>query len=116
HHTGTAPLEIRLPIGTGIAGRVAATGELMNISDAQRHGDFNPEFDRRTGYHTRSVLCAPIRSRGGAIIGVAQVLNKLDADAFGPADETTLKEFAPSLGVILETCGRLLATSAVGSV
>jgi putative ABC transport system ATP-binding protein len=116
HHTGMAPLEIRLPIGVGIAGRVAATGELMNISDAQRHGDFNPEFDRRTGYHTRSVLCAPIRSRGGAIIGVAQVLNKLDADAFGPADETTLKEFAPSLGVILETCGRLLATSAVGSV
>src|SRR4030095_2071371 len=102
HHTGTAPLEIRLPIGTGIAGRVAATGELMNISDAQHHEGFSPECDGLTGYHTRSVLCAPIRSRGGAIIGVAQVLNKLDADAVGRADEPTGREFAPPLGVILE--------------
>ena len=111
-HSGEEPLEIRLPIGVGIAGRVAETGQSMNIADPQHHPDFNPEIDRRTGYHTRSLLCIPIKSRAGTVIGVAQVLNKLDAEAFAPADETTFQGFAPSLGVILETCGRMLAATA----
>jgi putative ABC transport system ATP-binding protein len=113
HHTGDEPLEIRLPIGVGIAGRVAATGELMNIADPQHHPDFDPETDRRSGYRTKSILCMPIRSRAGDVIGVAQVLNKLDTEVFGPGDEQTLQEFAPSLGVILETCGRMLHSTSV---
>src|SRR5207253_11122561 len=46
HHTGEEPLEVRLPIGVGIAGRVAQTGELMNIDDPQHHPNFNPDVDR----------------------------------------------------------------------
>jgi putative ABC transport system ATP-binding protein len=111
HHTGEEPLEVRLPIGVGIAGHVAQTGESMNIADPQHHPHFNPDIDRRTGYRTRSLLCIPIRSRAGAIIGVAQVLNKVDKEAFGPDDENVLQDFAPSLGVILQTCSRLLSVT-----
>jgi putative ABC transport system ATP-binding protein len=111
---GDQPLEIRLPIGLGIAGKVAELGEAMNIADPQRHADFDPEVDRRTSYRTRSILAMPITSRAGAIVGVVQILNKRDQDAFTSADEKTLQNFAPSVGIILETCERLLSATASG--
>lgn len=111
-HTGDEPLEIRLPIGVGIAGRVAQTGQTMNVDDPQHHPHFNPEIDSRTGYQTRSLLCIPIKGRAGAVIGVAQVLNKRDAPAFGSDDERVFQSFVPSLSVILETCGRMLSATA----
>ena len=109
HHTGDEPLEIRLPIGVGIAGKVAQSGAPMNITDPQHHRDFNPEIDRRTGYQTRSILASPVRSRSGTVVGVVEVLNKKGQAAFTAADERTLEEFAPSLGIIFESCDRLLS-------
>jgi adenylate cyclase len=73
---GSGMVEIRVPIGRGIAGTVAATGETINIPDAYADPRFNQEVDRRTGYRTRTILCAPIRDGQGAVVGVAQVLNK----------------------------------------
>jgi putative ABC transport system ATP-binding protein len=113
HHTGGDALNIRMQIGTGIAGKVAASGETMNIADPQHHPDFSPDVDRRSGYRTRSILAMPIRNHAGAIVGVVQVLNKQGADAFTAADEKTLEGFAPSLGIILETCRHLFASAAV---
>ena len=108
HTSGDQPLEIRLPIGTGIAGKVALTGATMNIADPQHHPDFDPSTDRRTGYQTRSILTAPVKSRGGAVVGVVQVLNKKDQDSFTAADVKVLEDFTPSLGIILESCERML--------
>jgi adenylate cyclase len=68
--------EIRVPIGQGIAGSVAAAGERVNIADAYADPRFNQEVDRRTGYRSRTILCAPVRDGQGAVVGVAQVLNK----------------------------------------
>jgi adenylate cyclase len=81
--------EIRLPVGQGIAGHVAATGETVNIPDAYADPRFNPEVDRRTGYRTRTILCVPMRDEAGTIAGVAQVLNKLEG-AFTAEDEALL--------------------------
>jgi putative ABC transport system ATP-binding protein len=112
HHTGDQPLEINLPIGVGIAGKVAQSGESMNIADPQHHPDFNPEVDRRSGYRTRSILSMPVRSRAGTVVGVLQVLNKQGQEAFTAADEKMIQDFAPSLGIILETCERMLSVAA----
>lgn len=68
--------EIRLPVGKGIAGHVAASGEILNISDASSDPRFNPEFDRKSGYRTNTILCMPLRNNSGTIIGVFQFLNK----------------------------------------
>src|ERR671928_894496 len=70
--------EIRFPVGVGIAGHVAATGETLNIPDAYDDPRFNQEVDRRTGYRTRSILCMPVINKTGRCIGVTQVLNKFD--------------------------------------
>jgi putative ABC transport system ATP-binding protein len=118
HHSGSAPFEIQMPLGTGIAGKVAATGEIMNIADPYSHPDFNPEIDRASAtraelgmtvrmFVTRSILCVPIFDRKGAVIGVAQLLNKKDEPTFSAEDERVLQAFAGSLGIILETCARL---------
>jgi sigma-B regulation protein RsbU (phosphoserine phosphatase) len=69
-------ITIRLAVGKGIAGYVAATGDTINIPDAYLDPRFNPEYDRQTGYRTRSILCMPMKTNNGKIIGVFQLLNK----------------------------------------
>lgn len=65
----------RFPIGTGIAGIVAQTGEVLNIADAYGDPRFNRNVDQITGYVTKTILCMPIFIRGN-VIGVMQMVNK----------------------------------------
>jgi sigma-B regulation protein RsbU (phosphoserine phosphatase) len=73
---GMEKREIRLPLGSGIAGSVAKSGEILNIPDAYADARFNREVDARTGYRTRNILCIPIRNKSGKIIAALQLLNK----------------------------------------
>jgi K+-sensing histidine kinase KdpD len=75
-HQGTDMVEIRLPIGKGLAGYVAETGETILIPDTYADPRFNPEIDKRTGYRTRNMLCMPMKNKDRKIIGVFQLLNK----------------------------------------
>lgn len=75
---GSSHVEIRLPLGRGIAGFVGTTGEALLIDDAYLDPRFNPDFDRKTGYRTRTILCVPIRNKDERTIGVLQLLNKRD--------------------------------------
>ncbi len=66
---GTDSKEIRLPSYGGLAGAAFTTGETLNIVDAYADSRFNPEFDRQTGFKTRSILCMPLVDRLGQPIG-----------------------------------------------
>ena len=77
---GEQTLEIRLLNDVGIAGRVFTTHESLIINDAYADPLFNREVDELTGYETRNLVCAPITTAAGAVIGVAQVLNKRAGD------------------------------------
>jgi putative ABC transport system ATP-binding protein len=46
--------DIRIPLGSGIAGAVALGGESIRIDDAYSDPRFNSEVDKRTGFRTRS--------------------------------------------------------------
>ena len=68
---------------TSIAGYVAITGETLNISDVydltgEEEYRFNPAFDDRNRYRTRSMLVVPIRTHQNEILGVLQLINSLD--------------------------------------
>jgi len=76
--TDHGPREIRMLNDKGIAGKVFQTGRGIVVQDAYAHPDFNPEVDETTGYDTRQIVCAPIRTGRGELIGVAQVLNRID--------------------------------------
>ena len=73
---GLEAMQIRLPNQLGIAGAVFTSGKTINIPYAYADLRFNPAFDKKTGYFTRSILCVPIVNQHGKIIGVTQVLNK----------------------------------------
>ena len=102
-HEGGRPIEIRIPIGTGIAGEVLRTGKPLNVPDAYASPFFNPDVDRATGFRTRAVLCLPILDRSRRPFAVITLLNKKGGDAFEARDEQALQVFAVSIGVILET-------------
>jgi len=88
---GTEP--IRIPLGAGIAGAVAATGVPIRIDDAYADARFNEGVDRATGYRTRNVLAVPMRNTRGEVVGVLQALNRRDG-AFGAEDEELLGALA----------------------
>ena len=98
--------EIRLKIGTGIAGYVAETGKIINIKDAYKDDRFDPSTDKRTGFHTNSILCMPIREpvkdegQQGNIIAVLQILNKVNGH-FTSEDEDLLTSLSSQIAISL---------------
>jgi adenylate cyclase len=98
------PLELRIPLNVGLAGHVATTGECLNIPDAYNHSLFNKEVDERPGYHTYTLLCMPILSSSKQVVAVVQLLNKAGGVPFDAEDEQRFRDFAASIGIILETC------------
>jgi HD-GYP domain-containing protein (c-di-GMP phosphodiesterase class II) len=73
---------------TSIAGYVAATGRVLNLPDVYRLKpddpiSFNPDFDRRSGYRTRSMLAVPMRNHLDEVIGVIQLINSKERRSGG---------------------------------
>ena len=98
---GLGAVKIRLPNSAGIAGNVFTTGKTINIPYAYADLRFNPSFDKKTGYFTRSILCVPVNNKEGKRIGVTQVLNKRGG-SFTDEDEARLKAFTAQISIGLE--------------
>ena len=98
---GVENREIRFPADKGLAGYVVQTGETLNITDAYSDPRFNPEVDKNTGYHTKTILCMPIMNNNHEIIGAFQVLNKIDG-IFTKNDEDLLIAIGGSASIALE--------------
>ena len=94
--------EIRLPVGQGIAGDVARTRKVENIPDAYADPRFNREFDRKTGYRTRSILSMPLIGGHHELVGVIQVLNKRSHAGFDREDESLLRGLTSHISVAIE--------------
>jgi len=92
---------IRFPNHVGIAGAVFTSRQSVRIPYAYADLRFNPEFDRRTGYFTRSILCVPIFNKLGNAIGVTQSLNKRGGP-FTQEDEARLRAFTAQIASALE--------------
>jgi energy-coupling factor transporter ATP-binding protein EcfA2 len=95
--------EIRFPVGTGIAGAVAQSGDAIRIDDAYADPRFNRDVDRQTGYRTRSIISLPVKNRDGKVFAVAQLLNRRDGKPFDALDEERFTTFIQSIGIIFET-------------
>jgi len=98
---GLESMQIRLPNHLGIAGAVFTSGKSINIPYAYADLRFNPEFDKKTGFFTRSILCVPIVNKHGKTIGVTQVLNRRGGPFTGD-DESRLRAFTAQISIALE--------------
>jgi HD-GYP domain-containing protein (c-di-GMP phosphodiesterase class II) len=70
---------VAIPLASGIAGHVAATGQAVIINDPYSDQRFDREVDGKTGYRTRSIIALPIQDSRGELMGVFQGINKLTA-------------------------------------
>lgn len=101
-----------VPIASNtISGYCAYTGEIVNIPDAYSISEdapygYNPKFDRLSGYRTTSVLCIPLRTNSGDILGVIQLINKMEPDGtvspFNSDDELVTMHFATNATVAIQ--------------
>ena len=117
---GNSSLEIRIPINHGVAGEVALTKKAINIpydfyNDPRSAA--GKESDKEIGYRTYSMLTLPVLNQQGDLLGVVQLLNKLNSDylpgaelaaridryGFTLEDERLFEEFSPLIRLILES-------------
>lgn len=72
---------IKIPIGRGIAGYVAETGQPAFVSNVRRDPHFNDKVDRITGFVTRTIICLPLVVQK-SVLGVMEIINVADLDEF----------------------------------
>lgn len=91
----------RLAAGQGIAGWVVQNGEGVLVSDTSTDHRFSAEMDQESGFVTRSILSAPLKTSQG-IIGVVELLNHTDGRPFAEADLRLLEAIAMHAAVVIE--------------
>jgi diguanylate cyclase (GGDEF)-like protein len=90
----------RVKIGEGVAGWVAQTGKPTIVNDTARDPRFARRFDTKTAFQTRSILCAPLISRGRTI-GVVEIINKLGG-RFSDSDLDVLLTLVEPCAIAIE--------------
>ena len=105
--------ENSMPIDrSSLAGYVASTGEPLVIDDVYdiRSGAsyaWNPEFDTKSNYRTRSMLIVPLHTRDRALVGVLQLINATDEEtgesvSFSYQDSLFADQFAQAAADAIE--------------
>jgi Nif-specific regulatory protein len=92
---------LRFPADQGIAGWVARTGTPQHVPDVTQDPRHYGGVDVKSGVATRSLLCAPLRSRSGTL-GVIEVINRRDGQSFAASDLQILAALAGSVAIALE--------------
>jgi signal transduction histidine kinase len=93
--------DVRIPITEGIGGWVIRHAQPVIVNDPDSDPRFNRRRDMRTGFLTRNILCVPVQIKG-SVIGVLQVLNKMDDEGFHEDDLDLLLTLASQAAVSIE--------------
>jgi len=87
-----AARQVRVPVGQGVAGWVAASGQPVVRSDLADDARFTAEATQRFGMAPKSMLCLPLQGTEG-IIGVIELFDKADDEPFTTRDMDVLGLF-----------------------
>lgn len=98
---GKALRQVKLSTQYGIAGQVARTGEPLIVNDVTRSENFHKMIDDYTGFSTKSLVCAPLAVHK-KILGVVEVLNKLDGTIFEDQDLDSVISVANTAAMAIE--------------
>jgi len=92
---------LELPLGAGIVGDIAVSGESELVSDARDDARFVHQVDEATGFATRSMAAAALKAKN-EILGVLQILNKRGGSGlFDQQDLVLLEGLASAAGLAL---------------
>jgi diguanylate cyclase (GGDEF)-like protein len=92
---------MRLQVGQGIVGWVAAQRTALRLDDASRDPRHDPHIARVTGLVPHSMLCVPMQ-HDGRLHGVIQVINRLDGSAFDDDELRLVQTLADHAGVAID--------------
>jgi phosphoserine phosphatase len=104
----TGERELRIPADKGIVGECAQSRRVINVPDCYADPRFNREVDRQTGYHTRCLLAMPLIGYDDSLVGVLEVLNKIDG-VFTDEDLSVAEALAAQCAVALQRARMLEA-------
>jgi len=90
-----------LDIGVGITGWVAREGKSVIINDVTKDSRFSDEYDRESGFTTRSIVCVPLII-DGRNIGILEVLNKKEGELFSEQDQKILFSLADHAAISIQ--------------
>lgn len=93
--------ELRIPDDLGLVGKTLRTRTPQRVDARYGQEEIAREIDQKLGYRTRTLLCVPLVSRRGEMLGVFEVLNKREGD-FTDDDEQGLVELAAHAATALE--------------
>lgn len=93
--------KFRVPLGHGIAGLVAVTGQPLAVADVQNDPHVATDIAQSIGYVPRNILCVPL-FYNDQVIGVLELLDKEDAPTFSTTDLESLGLFANQAAVAIE--------------
>jgi Nif-specific regulatory protein len=93
--------ELRIPEDSGIVGQVIRGGQPRRVDLDTGQQEIDRRVDRQLGFQTRTLLCVPLRGRGGKLFGAFELINKV-AGNFSDEDEQALTELAAHAAVALE--------------
>ncbi|HLB94552.1 MAG TPA: HD domain-containing phosphohydrolase, partial [Nitrospiria bacterium] len=94
-------LQQRLPVGEGIAGRVAETGQAYFAGDAGLRMRHRRDFARRTAFETRDLLCVPLKI-SNRVVGVVEVRDRKDKRSFQRDDLELLEAISAQIALVIE--------------
>ncbi len=92
---------MRLPLGEGVAGSVATTGQPLLVPDVRADPRFAARFDDASGIVTGSLLAVPLRSKG-RVLGVVELVNPRGGHPFDAADQRTLEALADYAAIAID--------------
>lgn len=109
--------EIHIPVtSSSLAGYVAMSREVVQVNDAYDTEElrsiaiglkFDQSWDQTNNFRTRSVLAAPLDFRGN-LMGVFQLINKLDGNVFTAFDRSVIQKFSKTLALAMFNARRIV--------
>ena len=93
--------DMRIPASEGIAGWVVEHGQPVLVPDVKKDERFYKEVDRVSRFKTKSIVCVPLKAKT-KLIGVLEVMNKVDGTAFTEEDVVLMSIFAYQAAMAIE--------------
>lgn len=93
--------DVRVPVGQGITGWVAATGQSAIVEDVAKDPRFYDKIDKLTSFSTRSIIAVPVKT-DRSLLGVIELINKLDGESFSALELKLLSTIADFAAIAIE--------------
>jgi transcriptional regulator with GAF, ATPase, and Fis domain len=101
--TGLEERQIEPPRKGSVVGEVISTGKGIIVNDLESRDGYHTSIAGETGFVTRNMICAPIKSgTTQGVTGAIQILNKRLHGSFRKDDMVLLEEIATYLSMSIE--------------